>query len=197
MSLQHAILGLLSYKPTTGYDIKQIIDRNISYLWSAKLSQIYRDLGSLEGKGYVTTRIEKQEGRPDKKIYSVTDEGKKTLQDWMIRFPNELLPPIRDEFCIRILFGSSLPVEEIRFQLNKFIKEVQARLEIYRKMPKEIEKYAEEIDLPGEKFFWDLALQKGVFCEEAQLRWARECLVKLEKKYSVTHDSGRAEKASD
>ena len=190
MSLQHAILGLLSYKPTTGYDIKQIIDKNISYIWSAKLSQIYRDLGSLENKGYVTTRIEKQENRPDKKIYSVTEAGEKALQEWMIRFPNELLPPIRDDFCIRVLFGSRLPVEEIKFQLNRFIKETQARLEIYQNITKTIDKYAEEIDLPGEKFFWGLALQKGFICEEAQLRWARECLAKLEKKYSDTHDSG-------
>jgi len=197
MSLQHAILGILSYKPTTGYDLKHIIDKNISYIWSAKLSQIYRDLGSLERKGYVTTRIEKQGGRPDKKIYSVTEEGEKALQEWMIKFPQELLPPIRDEFCIRILFGSRLPVEELKFQLNRFIKEIQARLEVYQGLTKVIDKYAEDMGIPGEKFFWRLTLQRGFICKEAEMRWARECLLELEKNYpgKPLEDSDQADKA--
>jgi hypothetical protein len=48
-------------------------------------------------------------------------------------------------------------------------------------MAKAIDKYAEDMGLPGEKFFWRLTLQKGFICEEAEMRWARECLSELEK----------------
>lgn len=197
MSLQYAILGILSYKPTTGYDLKCIIDRHINYIWSAKLSQIYRDLGALKRKGYVTTRTEKQAGRPDKKIYSVTEDGIKALREWMIKFPQELLPPIRDEFCMRILFGSKLPPAELKFQLNRFIKEIQARLEVYQGLAEDIDKYAEDMGLPGEKFFWRLTLQRGFICEEAEMRWARQCLLELEKEFPGTPlaDSEQADQA--
>lgn len=64
MSLPHAILGLLTYQPMTGYDLKQVFDTSINHFWSAHQSQIYRELAALESKGQVTSQIEPQEGTP-------------------------------------------------------------------------------------------------------------------------------------
>lgn len=179
MSLQHAILGLLSYRPMTGYDLKLVFEKSINFFWSAQLSQIYRDLGNLESKGYLTYRIEHQEGRPDKKVYSITDAGKKAFSNWLVKFPQTLACAVRDEFSVRIFFGSQLPPEELEFQFTKFIKEKQGELDSYAAVEKIIEDYARELSRPDEKLFWRFTLKRGYIMAEASIRWAEECLEQL------------------
>ena len=48
MSLKHALLGLLTHQPMTGYELKQFFDSSIQHFWNAELSQIYPTLKSLE-----------------------------------------------------------------------------------------------------------------------------------------------------
>ena len=45
MSLEHAILGFLTYRPMSGYDLKKFFDESVRHFWSAPQSQIYRTLG--------------------------------------------------------------------------------------------------------------------------------------------------------
>ena len=47
MSLEFAILGFLSYHPSTGYDLKKMFDVSIRHFWPADQSQIYRTLARL------------------------------------------------------------------------------------------------------------------------------------------------------
>ena len=62
MSLPYAILGLLEYKPMTGYDLKKIFEESVVNFWAASQSQIYRELDLLEVKGYLKSVIEPQSG---------------------------------------------------------------------------------------------------------------------------------------
>ena len=52
MSLEHAILGFLQYKPMSGYDLKKIFDTSVRHFWPADQSQIYRTLTRLADKGW-------------------------------------------------------------------------------------------------------------------------------------------------
>ncbi len=53
MSLRHAVLGLLSLSPSTGYELTQRFDRSLSNAWHASHSQIYPELAKLEAEGFV------------------------------------------------------------------------------------------------------------------------------------------------
>ena len=44
MSIEYAILGLLSWKPFSGYDLKKIIAESEVYYWSGNNNQIYNSL---------------------------------------------------------------------------------------------------------------------------------------------------------
>ena len=44
MSLEYAILGFLSYKPFSGYEMKKAFDNSVRHFWYADQSQIYRTL---------------------------------------------------------------------------------------------------------------------------------------------------------
>ena len=171
MSLPHAILGLLTYKPMTGYDLKQMFESSINYFWSAHLSQIYRELSALENKKWVTSRIEPQKGKPDKKVYSITKNGEHELQEWLNRFPSILSGVIREEFLVHIFFGSRIPREDLSFQLQRFLKEQQKLLQSYREIENRMEhNQPEKRELNEERFFWKLTLNRGIETAEGNIR---------------------------
>ena len=81
--LKHGILGLLNYGSMTGYDIVQIFRDSLSYFWHAQTSQIYRELQTLKRNSWATDETIPQEGRPDKKIFTITDKGRDLLASGM------------------------------------------------------------------------------------------------------------------
>ncbi len=180
MSLQHAILGLLSYEPMSGYDIKSFMDNSISFFWSAQLSQIYRDLGSLEDKGYVFFQIEPQEGRPDRKVYHITAEGEQAFHQWMEKFPRSLTSAVRDEFAVRIFFGSRISKEELSFQLRRFIKEQQAEIVSLAHVKKVIENYSRTKSTPEDEFYWTLLWKRSSRVTDVLIQWAEETIQELD-----------------
>lgn len=184
MALSYAMLGILSYGPMTGYNLKKVFDKSISQVWVASLSQMYRELSLLEKKGYVSSCIEKQEDRPDKKIYTITEAGENAFNNWLRDFPEKLSFPHRDAFMLRIFFGSKLEPEEIKTQLQRFITEKKQ----YLKMLNEIEKsfsqrrgdFLQE-SAGKEELFWHFTIKRGKMTLKTVIRWAEECIAELEE----------------
>lgn len=179
MSLQYAIMGLLSYKPMSGYDLKNVFDKSINFFWSAQLSQIYRDLGNLEAKGYVSAIVEAQEKRPDRKVYSVTPEGRQSFQQWLEKFPPNLTVPLRDEFIVHVFFGTQVPTEDLEYQFRKLIREQKEIIASYKLIETAIEEYGQALASPEEPLYWRLTLKRGFIMAEASIRWAEESLKAL------------------
>ena len=65
MSLKYAILGFLSYKSFSGYDLKKAFDNSVRHFWSANQSQIYRTLAQLDEEGLVAKEVIEREERLD------------------------------------------------------------------------------------------------------------------------------------
>lgn len=82
--LKHGILGLLNYGNITGYDIMRVFKDSLSFFWTAQTSQIYRELQTLKKNGWVTDENVFQEGKPNKKVFSITESGKKELNRWLL-----------------------------------------------------------------------------------------------------------------
>lgn len=183
MSLQYALLGLLSYKQMTGYDLKKLFDESISNFWYASLSQIYRELGVLENKGMLTSAIEKQSDRPDKKVYSITEDGKKAFKEWIKNFPEKLSKEKRDEFTLRIFFGSNLSKEELDSEFKRFRKEKEDQLVEIKNLYLLSDKLIDQMKLfQGEKLYWKFVLRRAQLSLEMLIVWADECLEELESK---------------
>lgn len=183
MSLSNAILGLLTYGQMSGYDLKKIFDKSIYGVWTASLSQIYRELSALEKKGYVSSSIQKQEDRPDKKIYKITEQGKNVFLRWLSDFPENFSFPKRDEFMLRIFFGSRLEKDELIKQFRRFILQKQEYLETLTGIEKDFKKYVGEFGVgPVEKeeVFWHFTIKRAVMSLEVLIKWAEECIEELE-----------------
>ncbi|MCP4361467.1 MAG: PadR family transcriptional regulator, partial [Chloroflexi bacterium] len=78
--LKYALLGFLNYQPMTGYEIKQMIDVSTANFWHAKQSQIYTTLKKLEADNLAVSHVEAQEGRPDRRVYNITETGRVDLR---------------------------------------------------------------------------------------------------------------------
>ncbi|WP_405851809.1 PadR family transcriptional regulator [Streptomyces sp. NBC_00090] len=83
MALEHAILVSLLEKPGSGYELARRFERSIGYFWTATHQQIYRVLKRMESDGWIAVREVPQQGRPDKKEYSVVDLGRAALSTWL------------------------------------------------------------------------------------------------------------------
>ncbi|MGE5630614.1 MAG: PadR family transcriptional regulator [Caulobacteraceae bacterium] len=182
MSLQYAILGLLNYDSMTGYDIKKMFDESINNFWAASISQIYRELGTLESKGYLTYTIQPQNDRPDKKIYSITDAGKTAFKEWIIDIPQKLSKETRDEFTLRIFFGSNLSKEELIGMFQGFIREKRENLEEVKNLYQVAEQYSKQMKLfNGEEIYWKFILKRVCKTQQMLIDWANECIDELNK----------------
>jgi PadR family transcriptional regulator, regulatory protein AphA len=110
MSLPHAILGFLSVMPMTGYDLKtQAFDKTVAHFWPAVLPQIYRDLARLEASAFVESTVEVQQGKPNRRVYTITAAGREELQRWLTTFEAPL--SYREPFLIQVFFGASVSNE--------------------------------------------------------------------------------------
>src|SRR4051812_46812860 len=100
MALEHAILVSLLEQPGSGYELARRFDRSIGYFWTATHQQIYRVLKRMEGDGWISVREIAQDGRPDKKVYSVAAPGRAALSGWL----NDPVEPetIRLDLAVKI-----------------------------------------------------------------------------------------------
>ncbi|HCW53514.1 MAG TPA: PadR family transcriptional regulator, partial [Clostridium sp.] len=69
---RYALLGVLSYQPSSGYDIKKICDNSIGYFWNENYGHICPVLKQLESENLITKFVKETEGHPQKNIYSIT-----------------------------------------------------------------------------------------------------------------------------
>lgn len=112
MSLQHAILGILSQQPMTGYDLKiECFDRSIAHFWQADQAQIYRTLDKMAEAGYVASTLEIQTERPNRKVYSLTDAGRAELRRWLLT--PQALVAYREPLLVQLFFADALTNAQI------------------------------------------------------------------------------------
>lgn len=103
MSIRHAILGLLAEQPMHGYRIKEAFDGRVSPLWGLTTGQIYQSLAALERSALVESRNERKGRRPARRVYSVTESGKRELTAWLRESPAAWVRPFREEILIRLM----------------------------------------------------------------------------------------------
>ena len=103
-STDFAILGMLTIKPMSGYEIRQLMGQTVGHFWSESYGQLYPSLKKLEGAGLVTKRTEPGQKR-DKHIYTITLGGRERLQEWLAIAPRP--QPPRSELLLKLFYLSA------------------------------------------------------------------------------------------
>ncbi len=179
MSLKHAILGFLSFKSLSGYDLKKAFDRSIQHFWPANQSQIYRTLSALSDDGQVDIEVIEREDRLDMKIYHITESGEEELHQWLSTpLPEQAF---REPFLIQLYFGSRLSDEELFALLDHAIQELKEKLEIYQAIYTGYKAKMESIEAEQKKAFFMsvITLEYGLMSGESELAWMESVTERL------------------
>jgi len=168
VSLRQAILGFLDLEPTTGYTLGQRFSGSVGSFWSATQSQIYRELHELERGELLQVEVIPQQGKPPRKVYSLTELGRAELKR-LLAAPIEPLV-LRDPFLLQFVFSAGTPPEELDGALARHAAELEARRQEYqgRLSSPQIFSLARS---EREALLWRLSLQNGLGWCEAQLAW--------------------------
>lgn len=131
MSLELAILGFLSERPRTGYELKnRCFTGPVSNFWTADQAQIYRTLERLRRDGLVSATRRRQAGRPDRRTFEITASGEAALE--RLAGDSGSLPPNRDPSLLQLYFSAALDDETLVRVLSSHRDEHQSRLERLR-----------------------------------------------------------------
>lgn len=90
----------------TGYDLTKKLTKELFFIWSASHQQVYRELNKLEEKRFIAGVVEPQDGKPDRKIYSITAKGE--LQLMAAGAECLTLPTIRDALSAKLFAADSV-----------------------------------------------------------------------------------------
>ncbi|MFT3672376.1 PadR family transcriptional regulator [Aestuariivirga sp.] len=103
MNVKTLCLGFLAMREATGYEIKKEFEEGFfSHFIEASYGSIYPALNQLAAQALVTVREEEQAGKPDKKVYAITDAGRAVLSKWIA------VVPARDKYKSEFLFEMML-----------------------------------------------------------------------------------------
>ena len=163
MSVRHAVLGLLAQRPRHGYELRAAFQALVGGEdnWDVKPAQIYTTLARLEQGGLVTEESVEQAAGPEKRIYALTPNGRKTLKEW---FASGIAPEHqRDEFFLKLMIALASSVADpytlIHTQRNHLYQQLH-----------DITAQRSRAD-PKTELANILLLDKTVMHLEADLRW--------------------------
>ena len=80
--IKFLLLGLLASRSRYGYELRALFEELFGGTWELNPGQVYMTLQRLETDGLVTSEIVEQELRPDRRVYTLTEDGRHELKRW-------------------------------------------------------------------------------------------------------------------
>ncbi|MFQ5936162.1 MAG: PadR family transcriptional regulator [Acidiferrobacterales bacterium] len=130
MDVKTLCLGVLTFGDMTGYDIKKQFEEAFSHFFPASFGSIYPALAELTRDGLATCEDVAQDKRPDKKVYRITDAGRRLLREALMRTPPR--HKVRSEFLVLLYFAHLLPSEHLASVLDQRAADIKSLLSLLR-----------------------------------------------------------------
>ena len=156
--------------------MRKLAERSVGFFWAPAKGHIYAVLPRLAELGYATRRRVREDPRPEKQLYAITDAGREALRAWLAEAELSA-EPCRNPFFLKLFFGAYMDPDAVRALIRKRRSLLENRLELLL----EIERKAIEDDDPSD-YFPLLTLKAGVAEIRASIKWAEETLAELEQR---------------
>jgi DNA-binding PadR family transcriptional regulator len=180
--LKYILLGFLNYGSLSGYDLKSLMDGSTMHFWHAYHSQIYTTLRKLEDDGFVVSEVlEDDEGRMNRRLYSLTEKGRADLQAWLGE-PMMERSAVKEDLLVRVFFSARRDrqqvLDELRIQRQLHLQ----KLEYYRSLsPGHLIAEVEGAEVMHEDaVFWSATLDFGLAYERMYLEWLDRTIAQIE-----------------
>lgn len=170
MSLKHTILVMLEAESGTGYDIAKKFQGSFGNFWNASHQQIYHELGKLAKQQLVTWKAITQDGKPDKKIYEITDSGIEEIRNWMhTPLPSQ---KVRDHLMVRMVAAHLIDPMVLHEQIGNHMERCRHKLHTLQEYKTAFFEIAGGKNLQTELIY--LSLLRGIELQESWLVWAEQ-----------------------
>lgn len=171
MSIEHSILAVISYRPSSGYDIKSEFEHKAAGLyWGLSYGSLYPKLKKLEEEGFITTLEEDKDGRK-KKLYDLTGKGWRELENWLAQTPAP--PVIKDELFMKLAaWHKEMDLETLCVHLKARESESKELLSYIKNWKQNKTSFINSVGM--------LAIRYAELKLEAELQWITESLDAIE-----------------
>ncbi|MGW6572818.1 PadR family transcriptional regulator [Streptomyces sp. NPDC054945] len=162
MSLRHALLGLLSERPASGYDLLKRFETSLANVWPATQSQMYTELSKLAEAELINVSAQGPRGR---KEYTLTDEGLTELRHWL----TETKPQrnTRSDILLRVFFLNVITPDQARGYLTELMEMSEREHEDLRRLTDSIDWGDDPLSVNGK-----IALEYGLRFNAMRREWA-------------------------
>ena len=128
MNVRTLCLGILSFREASGYEIKKEIEEGqFSNFIDASFGSIYPALNQLHVEALVTVRAEEQLGRPDKKVYAITETGRKALSEGLAQVAAK--DKYKSEFLFAMLLQEYLTDDQVALAIEKQLHDLNQKMD--------------------------------------------------------------------
>ena len=144
MNVRILCLGILNFEEATGYEIKKLsMEGRFSHFVDASFGSIYPALTRLCEDGLVDVRVEQQEGRPSRKVYSITKAGR---AEFITSLGEPPAPDkIKSEFLFLMLCSEFMRPEQVEKAIDDRIDWLQNEIE-------RMQEFRDDCDHTGSQF---------------------------------------------
>ena len=170
-----AVLGLLSLRAHSGYEIKKQFERELMFFWNESYGQIYPTLKRLVEDDLATVKTDQRDDQHDRKLYSITDQGRQALASWL-REPAHI-HSARHETLLKLFFGASITPDQRVEHIERMQQHLLAQRDALAKERDDLSHTPSAPHLP----FHALTLSYGELVNAAALQWCEETLTALAK----------------
>jgi len=159
----YAILGLLSIREWTSYDLAKQVRRSLNWFWPRAERRLYEEPKRLAEAGLATAHREKT-GRRARTVYRITEAGRDALRSWLSEPPAPRT--VEFEGMVKVFFADTGTKEQLLTTLDHIARESQERLTALAQMA------GEPATFPHRAHLGALGLQLQHEQEQAVRRWA-------------------------
>ncbi|MEU0031118.1 PadR family transcriptional regulator [Streptomyces sp. NPDC006335] len=191
MALRNAVMAALLRGEASGYDLAKAFDATVANFWMSTPQQLYRELERMEAEGLVTARVVEQKRRPNKRLFSLTEAGRKAVHAYTAE-PLGKPAVVRDELLVKVQCVDVGDMEAVRTAIAERMQWATAKLAGYERLRQRLldgrseEAYFAEAEHIGPY----LTLLRGMSFERENLQWGDMALRRLEQRTAALRADG-------
>jgi len=176
---RYVLLGLLQEEDLSGYEMKKIIDKRMSFFWQESFGQIYPELNKMAEEGLVEILGTESEGniKREKIRYKIIPKGEKEFKKWMEE-ENEK-DTVRSEFLLKMYLSTPKNIEETQRHIIKFKEQSEKKLELFNLYEAELKQIIGVHNNHKQILY---VLNLGIRQAKLYIDWSEEVLKDIENK---------------
>ena len=177
--IRYALLGVVSQNPNGvhGYALKRQCERVLGNFWQLNFGEVYRVLDRLANDGLIEQVIaETESGR---KVYRITEKGKRSLDDFVLEPPQDAPRPLRQELAVKLLFASPGRLAEVVRLIDHQREAYMRQLSLLGVQRRRLQR------APIDSFVTNLLIDGAELAVRAELAWLDDVTQKLKERFTI------------